>query len=79
MTLPPNDDTTFVLASEFPGTQPGLGTCDNPVNLSDVPTKVSHTGTRPESVDSIDESKILGHFSDAFSEMAESLMDMEDS
>ena len=76
--LPPNNDTTFVLVSEFPGDQHGLGTCEYPVNLSDAPTEASHTGTCPESVDSIDESKILGHFSDALSEMAESLMDLED-
>ena len=64
MALPPNDDTTFVPASEFPSTQ--LGTRDN------------QTGPRLESMDSVDESKLLGHFSDALSEMAESLMDLED-
>ena len=65
-------------ASEFPGTQHGLGNHENPANLSDAPTKASHTRTRPESTDSVDESKILGHFSNALSEMAESLMDLED-
>ena len=64
MALPPNDDTTFVPASEFPGAQ--LGTRDN------------QTGPRLESTDSVDESKLLGYFSDALSEMAESLMDLED-
>ena len=78
MALPPNDDTMFVSTSEFPSTLHGLGTCENPVNLSDAPTEASYTGTCPESADSIDESKILGHFSDALSEMAESLMDLED-
>ena len=78
MVLPPNDDTTFVPASEFPRTQHGLGTHENPVNLSDVPTEALHTGMHPEGADSVDESKILGHFSDALSEMAESLMDLED-
>ena len=63
--LPPNDDTMFMSTLEFPGTLHGLGTRENPVNLSNTPTKASHTGTRPESADSIDESKILGHFSDA--------------
>ena len=76
MALPPNDNTTFVPASEFPGTQ--LGTHENPVNLSDAPTEASHTGTCPESTDSVDESKILVHFSNALSEMAKSLMDLED-
>ena len=36
--LPPNDDTTFVSTSEFPGSQYGLGTHDNPMNLSDATT-----------------------------------------
>ena len=77
MALPPNDDTMFVPAAEFPGAQ--LGTHDNPVNLSDAPTEASQTEAHPKSVDSVDESKLLGHFSDALSEMAESLMDLEDS
>ena len=77
--LPPNDDTTFMPTSEFPGTQYGLGTWDNPINLSDVPTKASNTAMHPEGMEPIDESAMLGHFSDALSEMAESLMDLEDS
>ena len=36
--LPPNHDTMFVPTSEFPGSQYGLGTRDNPVHLSDAPT-----------------------------------------
>ena len=76
--LPPNDNTTFVPASEFPGTQYGLSTQENPVNLSDAPTEVSHTGMHPEGTDSIDESTMLGHFSNILSEMAKSLMDLED-
>ena len=79
MVLPPNDDTMFVPTSEFPGSQYGLGTRDNPVNLSDAPTKASHTATRPESMEPIDEAAMLGHFSDALSEMAASLLDFEDS
>ena len=77
--LPPNDDTTFVPTPEFPGSQYGLGTCDNPVNLSDAPTEASHTATHPESVEPIDEVAMLGHFSDALSEKAASLLDLEDS
>ena len=76
--LPPNDDTMFVPASEFPSTQYGLGTRKNPVNLSDAPTEASNMGTRPEGMDPVDESKILGHFSDALSKMAESILDLED-
>ena len=78
MALPPNDDTTFMPMSEFPGSQYGLGTCDNPVNLSDAPTEALHTATPPESVEPIDEVAMLGHFSDALSEMATSLLDLED-
>ena len=76
--LPLNDDTMFVPMSEFPGSQYGLGTCDNPVNLSDAPTEASHTATRPESAEPIDEAAMLGHFSNALSEMATSLLDLED-
>ena len=76
--LPPNNDTMFVPASEFPGIQDGLGTRENPVNLSDAPTEASNTGACPEGTDPIDESKILGHFSDALSEMASSVMELED-
>ena len=76
--LPPNDDTMFVSTSEFPSALHGLGTCENPVNLSDAPTEVLHTRTCPGSTDSIDESKKLGHFSDALSEMADGFMDLED-
>ena len=76
--LPPNDDTTFVPASEFPGAPYGIGTCKNPINLSDAPTEALNLGTRPQGVDPVDESKILGHFSDTLSEMAESIMDLQD-
>ena len=76
--LPPNDNTTFVPTSEFPGSQYGLGTRDNPVNLSDAPTKVSHTATCPEGAEPIYEAVMLGHFSKALSEMATSLLDLED-
>ena len=58
--LPPNDDTTFMPASEFPSAQYGLGTHKNPVNLSDAPTEASNMETCPEGVDPVDESRILG-------------------
>ena len=41
--LPPNEDTMFVSTTEFPSAQHGLGTRENPVNLSDTPTEASHT------------------------------------
>ena len=39
MALPPNEDTVFVSTTEFCGAQHGLGTHENPVNLSDAPTE----------------------------------------
>ena len=78
MALPPNDDTTFVPATEFLGAQAG-STADNPVNLSNAPTKSLNMGTRPQGTDADDKSKILGHFSDALGVMAQSIMDLEDS
>ena len=71
MALPPNDDTVFVSKSEYPGGPYGPGTRENPVNLSDTPTEALHTATCPEGVEPIDEVAMLGHFSDALSEMAE--------
>ena len=76
--LPPNDDTVFVSKSEFPGGPYGPGTRENPVNLSDAPTEASHTVTCPEGMEPIDEAAMLSHFSNALSEMAESLMDLKD-
>ena len=76
--LPSNDDTVFMSKSEFPGGPYGLGTRENPINLSDAPTKTSHTAMHPEGTEPIDEAAMLSHFSDTLSEMAESLMDLED-
>ena len=76
--LPPNNDTVFVSKSEFPGGLYGLGTRENPVNLSDAPTEALHTAMLPEGTEPIDEAAMLSHFSNALSEMAESLMDLED-
>ena len=76
--LPPNNDTVFVSKSEFPCGPYGPGTRENPINLSDTPTKASHTATHPEGVEPIDEAAMLSHFSNALSEMAKSLMDLED-
>ena len=78
MVLPPNDDTVFMSKSEFPGGPYGLGTRENPVNLSDTPTEASHTAMCPEGTEPIDEAEMLSHFSNVLSEMAKSLMDLED-
>ena len=54
--LPPNDDVKLVTASEFPSSQYGVSTRDNPVNLSDTPTEVSNTATCPEGAEPVNES-----------------------
>ena len=78
MALPPNDDTMFMPKLDFPSGPYGAGTRENPVNLSDATTEASQTATHPKGVELIDEAAMLGHFSDALSEMAKSLMDLED-
>ena len=76
MVLLPNDDTVFVPKADFPSGPYGAGTQENPVNLSDATTEASQTAMCPE--EPVDEAAMLGHFSDALSEMATSLMDLED-
>ena len=78
MVLPPNDDTVFVPKADFPSGPYGAGTQENPVNLSDATTEASQTAMCPEAVEPVNEVAMLGHFSDALSEMAASLMDLED-
>ena len=75
---PNRGSTTFVPRSEFPGTQVG-SSADNPIHLSDALTEASHSGACPQGVDPDHESNILGHYSDALNEMAQSIMDLEDS
>ena len=80
--IPGNADTAMVPKVAFPGqddpSTPPLGTAANPVNLSDAPTEASTQGACPEGADAEDEAKILGHFSDAPDEMAQSIADLED-
>ena len=76
--LPPNDDVTFMPASEFSGAQYETGTCENPINLSDAATEASNVGACLHGTDADDEAKMLGHFSDALLEMVASIIDLED-
>ena len=46
--------------------------------MSDATTEASQTAMRPEGAEPIDEAVMLGHFNDTLSEMATSLMDLED-
>ena len=78
MALPPNDDTVFMPKSDFRSGPYGAGTRENPVNLSDATTEASQTAMHPEGAEPVDEAAMLGHFSNALSEMAKSLMDLED-
>ena len=77
MALPPNDDTTLVSATEFPGGQTAGSSWENPVHLSDA-TDASVLGSRPmKDAEMEDEAIILGHFSNALSEMAASIVGLE--
>ena len=76
--LLPDDDTTLVLASEFPGGQLAGSFHDNPVHLSDA-TDASVSGSRPmKDAEPDDDAAVLGHFSDALQEMADSIVGLED-
>ena len=78
MPLPPDDDTTLVSASEFPGNQLTGSSHDNPVHLSDT-TDVSASGSCPmKDAEPDDDAAVLGHFSDALQEMAASIVGLED-
>ena len=78
MALLPNDNTVFMPKADFPSFPYGAGTRENPINLSDATTEASQTAMHPEGVEPINEAAMLGHFSDALSEMATSLMDLKD-
>ena len=75
--LPPSDDITMLPDSEFPSFQLAGSSHDNPVHLSDT-TDVSASGSCPMKYTEMeDEATVLSHFSDALSEMAASIMDLE--
>ena len=74
----PPDRTVMVPAVEFLGSQLAGSSCDNTVHLSDT-TDASASSSRPtKDVDTEDEATILGHFSDALREMANSIVGLED-
>ena len=75
--LPPSDDITMLLDSAFPSFRLAGSSRDNPVHLSDA-TDVSASGSCPtKDTETEDEATVLSHFSDALSEMAASIMDLE--
>ena len=76
--LPANVGISWVASNQFPGDQQPGASCDNPVHLSDA-TDASASGLCPQKDDDFDdETKLLGHFSDALREMAASIVDLED-
>ena len=57
---------------------PIVGSADNPVNLSDVPTNASTPGGHPEDLGIEDKAKILSHYSDSLDEIAQCIANLED-
>ena len=75
--LPPSDDNTMLPDSAFPSFGLAGSSCDNPIHLSDV-TDALALGSHPmKDTEMEDEAAVLSHFSDALSEMAASIMDLE--
>ena len=75
---PVNEGITWVASDQFPGDQRPDTSRDNPVHLSGA-TDASASGSRPRKDNNFDdETKLLGHFSDALQEMATSIVDLED-
>ena len=75
---PVNVGISWVTSNQFPGDQRPGASHDNPVHLSDA-TDASASGSRPQKDDNFDdETKLLGHFSNALREMAGSIVDLED-
>ena len=75
--LPPSNDITMFPDSAFPSFGLAGSLRDNPVHLSDA-TDASASSSRPtKDTEMEDEAAVLSHFSDALSEMAASIMDLE--
>ena len=75
--LPPSDDITMLPDSAFPSFGLAGSSRDNPVHLSDA-TDASASGSHPtKDTETEDEAAVLSHFSDALSEMAASITDLE--
>ena len=75
--LPPSNDITMLPDSAFPSFGLAGSSHDNPVHLSDT-TDASASGSRPTmNMETEDEAAVLSHFSNALSEMAASITDLE--
>ena len=63
--VPVNVGISWVTSNQFPGDQRPGASRDNPVHLSNT-TDASASGSRPQKDNDFDdETKLLGHFSDA--------------
>ena len=75
--LPPSDDITMLPDSAFPSFGLAGSSHENRVHLSDT-TDVSASGSHPtKDTKTEDKAAVLCHFSDALSEMAASITDLE--
>ena len=75
--LPPSDDVTMLPDSGFPSFRLAGPLHDNPVHPSDA-TDALASGSHPtKDTEMEDEAAVLSHFSDALSEMAASIVDLE--
>ena len=75
--LPPSDNISMLPDSAFPSFRLAGSSYDNPVHLSDA-TDASASGSCPmKDMEMEDEATVLTHFSNALSEMAASIMDLE--
>ena len=72
------DHTVMVAAAEFPGSQSAGSSRDNPMHLSDANDTSTSTGRPTKDVEAEDDAAVLGHFSDALREMANSIMGLEE-
>ena len=75
--IPPADSVMFSAAA-FPGDQTAGSSRDNPVHLSDTNDMSTSGGCLGKDTDAEDDAAVLGHFSDALREIANSIMGLEE-
>ena len=75
--LPPSDDITMLPDSVFPSFGLAGSSRDNPIHLSDATDASASDSCPTKDMEMEDEAVVLSHFSDALSEMAASIMDLE--
>ena len=78
MLLLPDDNTTLVSASEFPGSQLAGSYHDNPVHLSNATNALALGSCPMKDTEPDNDAAVLGHYSDTLQEMATSIIGLED-